>query len=165
MPLIRASERFQQFIDDICKKHKFKNREQATDFILDRLQYLEDLALEQTRKQAQQPSGMDKELGFAPTQTDLEYAESHKCPYRTMLDNNQILCAENKKIPLKACVTRQKRYTQFNRKCRPVGMQPKKQTWKKRADNSRTPRDSNVDWGDSDGYDSFRRGNDDGFQG
>lgn len=46
MPLIRVSERFQQFIDSLLKKHTIKNREQASDQILDRLQYLEDQASE-----------------------------------------------------------------------------------------------------------------------
>ena len=43
------------------------------------------------------------------------------CPYRTLLKDGNILCEEKHKIPLIACITRQKRYIAMERKCRPVG--------------------------------------------
>lgn len=79
-----------------------------------------------------------------PTQpeTSLEWLEKHPCPFRTPLLNTktgkQILCWEKHRLPIEACITRQKRYIQFNRKCLPDGYAAKKKTppkaWKERAE-------------------------------
>lgn len=59
-----------------------------------------------------------------------EFAQNNPCPYRTIIkckSGFMVLCAETKKIPLEACITRQKRYLQFNKKCIPIGREkPKK---------------------------------------
>jgi predicted CopG family antitoxin len=58
-----------------------------------------------------------------------EFAQNNPCPFRTIIKGKSggfyVLCAETKKIPLEACITRQKRYLQFEKKCKPIGYKPK----------------------------------------
>lgn len=57
-----------------------------------------------------------------------EFAQKNPCPYRTLIksrDGFYVLCAETKKIPLEACVTRQKRYLAFEKKCFPISLSKK----------------------------------------
>jgi hypothetical protein len=62
----------------------------------------------------------------SPFVNPFEFAESHPCPYRTLLkDSREVLCAETKRIPLDACATRQKRYQHFEKSCVPIGMKKK----------------------------------------
>lgn len=60
------------------------------------------------------------------TQSPLVFAQEHPCPYRTLVNvkgnaaESHILCSETDKLPLVACITRQKRYLHFERSCRPL---------------------------------------------
>jgi hypothetical protein len=118
----RYSEDVANFILDYQKKHKLKNVDDALKLIIQRLQYLEDLALEQKEQQAENP---------------IEWLNQNPCPYRTLIQEKEgfsILCAEKHRLPLQACMTRQKRYLQFNRKCRPIGMEKPKKAWQKKIE-------------------------------
>lgn len=63
------------------------------------------------------------------TQSPLAFAQEHPCPYRTLVnmkgnaDETQVLCAETDKLPLAACITRQKRYLHFEHSCQPLAKQ------------------------------------------
>jgi len=48
-----------------------------------------------------------------------------ECPYRTLLKDGNVLCEEKHKIPLQACINRQKRYVHMGKKCRPIGRRPR----------------------------------------
>lgn len=63
-------------------------------------------------------------------------SELPKCVYRTDLGDGNILCKELKKVPLAACLTRQKRYVHMGHNCRPIGEKPKR-TPKKYEDKSK----------------------------
>jgi hypothetical protein len=131
----RLSDDVNSFIEQYKEKHKLKNVDDALKLIIQRLQYLEDLALE-AQKEPQQPDN------------PIEWIEKHPCPYRTIYalpyrsndpkdpkDGNFIVsCAEKKHISIWECMTRQKRYLEFNRKCRPIGMENKKRAWQKRTE-------------------------------
>jgi hypothetical protein len=76
------------------------------------------------------PSGEQSptvETETAPeTESPLDFASEHPCPYRTLVNvkgnaaETHILCSETDKLPLAACITRQKRYLHFERSCRPL---------------------------------------------
>ena len=66
---------------------------------------------------------VSKSAGLEPAteQEQKSVYDYPECPYRTLLKDGNILCEEKHKIPLIACITRQKRYIAMERKCRPVG--------------------------------------------
>ena len=66
---------------------------------------------------------LSKSAGLEPAteQEQKSVYDYPECPYRTLLKDGNILCEEKHKIPLRACITRQKRYIAMERKCRPVG--------------------------------------------
>lgn len=63
------------------------------------------------------------------TESPLAFAQEHPCPYRTLGNvkgnaaETQVLCAETDKLPLAACITRQKRYLHFEHSCQPLAKQ------------------------------------------
>jgi len=119
---MRLSEDVIASLEKYKADHELKTEDEALRLIFQRLQYLEDLALEQ--KQQQQ------------SENPIEWLNDNPCPYRTLIkekDGFSILCHEKHKLPLQACMTRQKRYQQFDRKCRPIDLENKKR-WQKRAD-------------------------------
>lgn len=83
---------------------------------------------------------------YGNTESPLEFAHQHPCPYRTLFLDKTVLCMENKKVPLEACVNRQKRYVHFQLKCVPIGYKPKP---KHRQDASQSNRPYS---GDTDRY-------------
>lgn len=84
-------------------------------------------SLPEKPKDVQSLQNTSKEAQSLPD-NPLQFVEDNPCPYRTIIKDKSgfiVLCAETKKIPLEACITRQKRYIQFNKKCIPIGFKPK----------------------------------------
>lgn len=107
----RLSEDVETFIRNFQQKHKLKNIDDALRLIIQRLQYLEDLALEK-QKEPQE------------TENPLEFIQNHPCNYRAIRKTKEgfeIYC-DDKKIPLEVCIQRQKRYLYTNRICIPKSL-------------------------------------------
>lgn len=81
-----------------------------------------------------------------------EHFQEQPCPYRAIVKEKSgsfsVYC-DTKKLPPEVCIVRQKRYLHFNRNCYP---ETKK---KKPRPHTPTARKPKVDWGDSEGVDSF----------
>jgi hypothetical protein len=100
-------------------------------------------------------SKIPKDQPKEPTENEskenpLEFAHQNPCPYRTVVQEKGkflVLCAEEDKIPLEACVTRQKRFLHMERKCKPLSYKPPIKRWQQRA--QQEPR-TKIYRGDSD---------------
>jgi len=127
----RLSDDVNSFIEQFKEKHKLKNVDDALKLIIQRLQYLEDLGLEKTKE----PSLTEQ---LHKEEEALDWMEKNPCPYRTLVKGHkglyEISCAERHRIRMEECMTRQKRYLQFNRKCRPIGMEKPKKAWQNKAE-------------------------------
>jgi len=107
---IKISEYTKALLKKIKKQRRKKNLD---DVILFLIQCFEN----QSQNQAQSQNQNEDSNPYV-------YAQNHPCPYRTLIKTENdfvVLCAETRRIPLLACVTRQKRYVEFNRKCKPIG--------------------------------------------
>jgi hypothetical protein len=100
-------------------------------------------------------SKIPKDQPKEPTENEskenpFEFARQNPCPYRTVVQEKGkflVLCAEQDKIPLEACVTRQKRFLHMERKCKPLSYRPPIKRWQQRA--QQEPR-TKIYRGDSD---------------
>jgi len=92
---------------------KVKTEDDALRLIFQRLQYLEDLALQQHQTGNQTDS-----------ENPLQFIQDHPCNYRAIRKTKEgfeIFC-DDKKIPLEVCIQRQKRYLYNNRICIPKAL-------------------------------------------
>ena len=120
----RPSKEHAEQIEKYIAKFPDKSR---SDILLELV--LNALSLNSHLSSSDRPSLLPKlpseeEQGL-PQETQSVY-EYPACPYRTLLKDGNVLCAETKKIPLEACITRQKRYLHFERSCKPIGMERKR---------------------------------------
>ncbi len=113
----------------VLKKYQKENMT-ITDALknaLTRLQYLEDLALEEKHKE------FDKNI---PKSED-----APECFYHAQdIDSGQWYC-DVKKIPPIVCLQRHKRFTAMNRKCRPSHLKPKPKIQKQEPQKTRIVKD------------------------
>jgi predicted CopG family antitoxin len=117
MKTIAINENNLAFLKRLKKEKRLKSLNDVIEFLIRQYQSLQ---IKEAPKEAPETKSPDNPF---------EFAQNNPCPFRTIIKAKSggfyVLCAETKKIPLEACITRQKRYLQFNKKCKPIGLKPK----------------------------------------
>ena len=112
-------------------------------------QYLKDTADFKFPPPSENPEPVAESSLLSP----LQWIQEHPCPFRTIVNDKgkfTILCSETDKLPIEACMTRQKRYVHMQRNCRPL-KKDKEKPQKKWQDRTQEPKTRPYKR-DTDGY-------------
>jgi predicted CopG family antitoxin len=124
MKTIAISENNLAFLKRLKREKRQKSLDDVIAFLI---QHYQKTLNVDVSKDAEKLPKDSKNVQSLP-ENPFDFAQNNPCPFRTIIKGKSgffVLCAETKKIPLEACITRQKRYLQFEKKCKPIGYKPK----------------------------------------